>query len=275
MKRASIFFVLLLAGGIALLVGAEAQSNDPAPDEDRVGFPDGYRDNYRVLWVFDQAARKKNVQILYGNDLAASARPGEPFPYGSVLVQEGYRALVDARGEAILDENGRYQPGELIVGLGVMRKEEGFGEAYKHNRAGEWEFVVYDQVNGGYDTPPQKSAPCAACHQLAGKDKDYAYRMSLFHSEASGALPNSIMQHQIFVPNSIPTNVGGTVTWYNYDEVLHHIVLDNDSTVDSGNMRPGSSFSHRFDAPGSYGYHCLIHPPMKGTVVVTGNRGNQ
>lgn len=95
--------------------------------------------------------------------------------------------------------------------------------------------------------------------------------MSLYHSHASGALPNGLMQHQLFVPNSIQTNVGGTVTWYNDDEVIHRIVLDNDSAVDSGDMRQGASFSHRFDAPGAYGYHCLIHSPMKGTVLVKGN----
>jgi len=32
----------------------------------------------------------------------------------------------------------------------------------------------------------------------------------------------------------------------------------------------GSSFSHTFDAPGTYPYFCMVHPWMEGTVIVQG-----
>lgn len=37
---------------------------------------------------------------------------------------------------------------------------------------------------------------------------------------------------------------------------------------DSGNLTRGQSFEHRFDAPGTYRYHCSLHPAMEGVVMV-------
>src|SRR5215212_8146649 len=34
-------------------------------------------------------------------------------------------------------------------------------------------------------------------------------------------------------------------------------------------MKPGTNFSQTFTTPGTYTYHCEIHPQMTGTVVVT------
>ena len=34
-------------------------------------------------------------------------------------------------------------------------------------------------------------------------------------------------------------------------------------------MDPGDSYSHTFDAPGTYPYDCELHGFMKGAVVVT------
>jgi len=33
-------------------------------------------------------------------------------------------------------------------------------------------------------------------------------------------------------------------------------------------LLPGASFSRRFDRPGTYEYHCSVHPYMTGRVVV-------
>ena len=62
-----------------------------------------------------------------------------------------------------------------MLGLHVMRREQGFGEAYGKNRTGEWEYVEY-RADETYITPPQKSFACAECHVKAGRERDFVYR---------------------------------------------------------------------------------------------------
>lgn len=248
------------------LVGAQTIQFDPAPDEDRVGFPEGYAENFKLLLTIDSAVAGGFVSSIYANEQAATIKQGGTFPYGSVLVQENRQTLRGADMKPVLDENGRYIP-LGVQGLLVMRKEEGFGEAYQFNRAGEWEFVNY-KPDGTYNVPPQESAPCAACHKLANARKDYVYRMRMYFVGASGAVPNAVTQLLRFIPQQVEAVAGATVTWYNDDEAQHRIIIDADGT-DSGDMDPGTTFSYKFLTPGTYNIHCAIHPNfMKGTVVV-------
>jgi len=72
------------------------------------------------------------------------------FPYGSILVMQTWACLKDPSTNCILDENGRFQKDPAASPtLFVMRKEQGFGEAYAQNRTGEWEYVAY-RVDGTY-----------------------------------------------------------------------------------------------------------------------------
>jgi plastocyanin len=82
-----------------------------------------------------------------------------------------------------------------------------------------------------------------------------------------------------FTPNPITISLANfsTVVWFNDDEAsgayggsgtAHNITAD-DGSFASGTLQPGSSFEGSFSAPGTYGYHCSIHPTMKGTVTVT------
>ena len=71
-----------------------------------------------------------------------------------------------------------------------------------------------------------------------------------------------------YSPQVLAVAVGDTVVWTNKDTVNHTTVSDNALLWDSGNLKPGASYSHVFKAPGSYVYHCAIHPSMTGTIVV-------
>ena len=84
----------------------------------------------------------------------------------------------------------------------------------------------------------------------------------------SGAVPSGVLQHYVFVPNTIHATPGQVVTVYNYDQILHHIVAD-DNSFDTGVMSPGASFAVKAGAPGSIiSYHCVLHSRMKGKIVV-------
>ena len=70
-----------------------------------------------------------------------------------------------------------------------------------------------------------------------------------------------------FQPDVLKVEVGAKVTWTNDDTVAHTVSADTNSFA-SGNLQPGGSFSFTFTRPGTYAYHCSIHPSMHGSIVV-------
>ena len=70
-----------------------------------------------------------------------------------------------------------------------------------------------------------------------------------------------------FQPATITVDAGTTVTWVNKDSVPHSATSDN-GAFDTGTFANGESRSFTFTTPGTYAYHCVIHPSMHGTVQV-------
>ena len=73
--------------------------------------------------------------------------------------------------------------------------------------------------------------------------------------------------NRAFSPDAADVAVGTTVTWTNTDSVSHTSTSDVKGW-DSGIVGPGQQYSVAFQTPGTFSYHCLIHPGMVGTVVV-------
>ena len=74
------------------------------------------------------------------------------------------------------------------------------------------------------------------------------------------------VRNHAFNPPETHVRPGGDVTWIFNDRDPHTVTADNNS-FDSGKRNDGE-FRLSFDQPGSYSYHCAIHPDMKGRVVV-------
>ena len=74
-----------------------------------------------------------------------------------------------------------------------------------------------------------------------------------------------------FSPQEMTVKQGTTVTWMNQDPVPHTIVSDAGApeAISSEPISQGASFSFTFTKPGTYPYHCSIHPSMTGSVIVT------
>ena len=137
--------------------------------------------------------------------------------------------IVMETADASKDERGGPRKGN-VVGLHVMRREKGFGEAYGKNRTGDWEYVEY-RADSSYITPPSKSFACAECHVKAGADRDFVYhgrpageRTEMIRSHPVGAerrsslpIPRRPHERRPFLSPSIrrpsPGKIGSTRSW--------------------------------------------------------------
>ena len=83
-------------------------------------------------------------------------------------------------------------------------------------------------------------------------------------------VPNgaTLTNGQAFSPPSFTVKVGSTVTWINRDPTTH-TVTSTTGVFDSKNLASGATFKWTPAQPGTYEYYCVIHPNMKGTIVVT------
>lgn len=71
-----------------------------------------------------------------------------------------------------------------------------------------------------------------------------------------------------FRPSRLEIPKGTRVRWVNRGDVSHTTTSTTD-VWDSGTLAPGETFSRVFRRRGTFRYVCLIHPSMKGKVIVT------
>lgn len=246
----------------------------PAPATDNVGFPKDW-ETFTHVGSFDRGPAGL-VRVICFNDAAMQAKPGGPFPYGSVIALLTWRAKAEAPGKFALDENGHLIR-ESLLRVEAMRKEKGFGAAYKEFASGEWEYGSYNP-DGSTAIPSQATGSCAACH-LAGsnEDLDWTFFASRAHqglhyrsvlSAAQSPIQLSHIVSMGFGPNNITVKPGTVVVFDNQD-FIGHTVTARDGSFDSDAIPPGGTFSRIFDKPGTYAFYCQFHPAqMAGTIKV-------
>jgi plastocyanin len=69
-----------------------------------------------------------------------------------------------------------------------------------------------------------------------------------------------------FRPATLTVAAGTKVEFENEGSVAH--TATRNKGFDSKRIPPGGSFSVRFKSPGTFAYHCKIHPEMRGKIVV-------
>lgn len=82
-----------------------------------------------------------------------------------------------------------------------------------------------------------------------------------------GTASNTNCGDQCFVPNTVNVAVGGKITWMNVDSAAHTATA-SDGSFDTSLVNAGGLASQTFNTVGTYPYICILHPWMKGTVVV-------
>ena len=77
------------------------------------------------------------------------------------------------------------------------------------------------------------------------------------------------IENYSFLPQNITVTAGTNVRWSNYDGAIIHSSTSDTGIWDSGPLSNGQSFSFTFNSPGTYAYHCTVHPDtMHGTVTI-------
>jgi len=125
-------------------------------------------------------------------------------------------------------------------------------------------FLVFTiACGGGYSSPSTTPSPVPAPAPALSPSPAPG------GSSSSVAIPvgASTLGNRAFTPDDLDVAAGTTVTWTNTDSIAHTSTSDG-TGWDSGTVAPGGRFSFAFQTPGTYRYHCAIHPGMIGTVVV-------
>jgi plastocyanin len=89
-------------------------------------------------------------------------------------------------------------------------------------------------------------------------------------SASSGGGNTITIKNFAFDPSGLTVKTGTAVIWVNNDGVPHTVVSDTGSPApfSSDSLSAGASYTFTFAQPGTYTYHCSIHPSMKGTIIV-------
>jgi plastocyanin len=111
----------------------------------------------------------------------------------------------------------------------------------------------------GKRQPPPPAPPPAAAKPPAPGDTSAAAR--------TGPTVKASMKSIAFQPGRIEITVGTTVAWTNNDAVPHTVTAV-DRSFDSGNLAAGATWQYTFTKPGTYQFFCVVHPFMKGVVIV-------
>ena len=204
-----------------------------------------------ALQVADLSAQQLETQIATG------ASPHHP-----LFTPDGQLGLVVSQGPGTLDlfDPATYVPtGSIKVGtmphwIGVTSDSRW---AYVTNETSNDVSVVDLAERKVTATVPVGNAPRKIVVQpgpAAGQP-------------AAAAAPNVSIASFAFAPATITVKPGQAITFTNSDPVAH-TSTSADGAWDSGDIAPGATFATTLDQPGTYAYHCSIHPFMQATVVV-------
>ncbi len=77
------------------------------------------------------------------------------------------------------------------------------------------------------------------------------------------------IKNGVYSPNPVNVQVGQSVNWLNSDAIAH--TATDPGVFDTGKIAPTSAADVPvlFSTPGTFNYHCTIHPNETASVVVT------
>lgn len=131
-----------------------------------------------------------------------------------------------------------------------------------------------------YGPPPQRAPQQQRPYEARRPQYGEAPQAGQAEADATVRMTNQLR----FQPERITVQQGDTVEWRNPSDYVHTVTANSELAADaahvqlpqqaepfhSGNIRPGGTFRHTFEQPGTYQYVCLPHEDqgMIGTVIV-------
>jgi plastocyanin len=184
--------------------------------------------------------------------IGPGARDRKPYPDGTIIVRESLD--VDTGFVRVLfvqkkDSNAARTKGWVFSGFSRSRADEPFQP-----------LAVPDPV-----------ARCLNCHEQM-RASDLVFTPWLNRADALPARSAAsgdrveVFNYQ-FGPQAIRVKAGATVTFVNYDSVVHDVKAANRS-FESGNIPLQGRYFLTLDQPGAYDYFCAIHLEMRGRITV-------
>ena len=124
--------------------------------------------------------------------------------------------------------------------------------------------------SGGATTAPAATSatnPSSAASAAAGGSAAAAAKCATAPA-GSAATVNVTIKGFAFSPQPVQAKVGDVVAWKNEDSAPHSATMD-DNACDTDTINSGATAMLVFNAPGTYTYHCKVHPTqMKDVTVV-------
>lgn len=125
-------------------------------------------------------------------------------------------------------------------------------------------------------TPPVPTDATAQTEDASDTADGEIVRCPAFDADCVEVLPpNTVELRAIdFKPGELTVTAGTTVTFENFDAGVEHTVTagtPDDPDPDTFNLvfrDAGDMETFTFDQAGTFAYYCVVHPHMRGTIIV-------
>ena len=135
--------------------------------------------------------------------------------------------------------------------------------------AGSLLTLVLAACGGGASTSaPAASSPAASSPAASAPASSPPAAAEVCATSDTAGTVAANARGSAFAPSTISVAAGEAVTWTNGDPVPHSVVLDG-GECETATFGEGESATLVFNVPGTYAFHCGVHPSMTGTVEVS------
>ena len=206
-----------------------------------------------ILWNVPHYAQTH--LIANGDTAIMEAKWEEPgrylFHVHGIQEERGSMAILDVL-EDDLDLKATERPSNMPGSKSMIEWQEGLVKNLEKPM-----LIEYEDLDSASSPPPLD-------HSSHGGGKVPAVEADTV-AIAKGSVSPEIKEP--YIPPAVRASSGATITWANEDNAIH-TVTETNNKFDSGLLQAGAEWQYTFTEVGQFDYYCLLHPWMKGSVVV-------